>query len=178
MSKKSRKRMRQQAAQQEMERRWRAAEQACPLTRSQVDSLLDYLAERITDEGHDHSFAFTGAWLAGRGIEAESVYAFLKEHRIGDDYSMAVDGDPHRLFGPTAERRARMPLSQDELENLIDWLDDRCSEHGCDNTHRFTREWLQERDLPLAITEFALLALGGGCDCEVVLNVEVEAVYV
>jgi hypothetical protein len=178
MSKKSRKQMRHRAAQEEKARRWRAAEEACPLSRSQLDSLLDFLAERITEEGHDHSFAFTAAWCAGQGTDPEPLLRFLQAHRIGHDYSVATEADPHCLFGPTAERRARMPLSQDELEELIQWLDDKCAEHGCDSTHRFAREWLQARDLPVATTEFALLALGGGCDCEVVLNVEAEAIYV
>jgi hypothetical protein len=160
-----------------MERRYREAESESPLSREQLESLLDFLAERISAEGHDHSTRFTREWLTANNLPCDEALAFLSRHRLKDDYQIAVEGDPFSLFGPTADRLARMPLPEDALESLLDWVDERVQEHGCDHSLRFTRQWLADNSFPIPQTEFALLAQGGGCDCEVVLNVESEGIY-
>jgi hypothetical protein len=171
------KRDRRKAAAQEQERRWRANEGASPLSRELLDSLLDHLAERIVSDGHDGTFRHTLAWLSTNGIDPNPVVTFLQSHRWEDDFAVAISGDPCVLFGPTPERLARMPIARGALEELVAWVDEKCRAEGCDNSRRFTREWLQKRGLPVAPTELALLAQGGGCDCEVVLNVHPEMIY-
>jgi hypothetical protein len=94
-----------------------------------------------------------------------------------DDWSVAIDGDPNKLFGPTRYQFARMPVPLDALEALISYLDERVSEMGCDHTRRFCREWLAREGWPGPPTEFALIAQGGGCDCEIVMNVEPSNIY-
>lgn len=75
------------------------------------------------------------------------------------------------------ERRrdwATLGLSPDELAELLDELDDELGEHGCDHSYRFTRAWLRRTgrdDTALA----GLRELGGGCDCEVLANVDLDA---
>jgi hypothetical protein len=70
-----------------------------------------------------------------------------------------------------------MPIPREALEALIDDVDKRVRAAGCDHSRRFTREWLAQRGYPVYPSEFALIALGGGCDCEVVMNVEPENIY-
>src|SRR5262245_10030733 len=110
---------RRQAVLEERARRWRAAGEACPLTREQLNLLLDELAEQIVANGYDGTFALTTAWLAGRSIEADPVLAFFASHEWNDDFAVAVRADPHLLFGPSATRRARMPLDRERLQELM-----------------------------------------------------------
>ena len=171
------KRDRRLAAQHERERRWAVAETECPLTRTELEALWDHVAEHIGTNGHDHSFSAVTSWLVGRKFDAEPVLTFLRKHRIRDDFSLLVEGDPHRILGPTSDRLARMPLDQSSLEALISWLDRAVRDRGCDHTSRLCREWLAQHNWPVALAEMALLAQRGGCDCEVVLNVEPESIF-
>ena len=63
-------------------------------------------------------------------------------------------------------------LSLEQVASLFDYLDEKLEEDGCDNTLRYTKEWL-EINLPEDQHE-AILAemeeMGGYCDCEVVFN--------
>ena len=70
-----------------------------------------------------------------------------------------------------------MPIPLDALEALLAYLEDCTCEFGCDHTFRFARQWLVREGCPVYPTEFALIALGAGCDCEVVLNVIPANVY-
>jgi len=88
-----------------------------------------------------------------------------------------LNADPHLLFGPTDTRIMRMPLVPCELNRLIDWVGKHVAEQGCDQSARFARSFLEQNHLPIASTLTALLAQGGGCDCEIVLNVRTENVY-
>ncbi len=64
-----------------------------------------------------------------------------------------------------------MPISKPDLKALFDWLDETAGER-CDGTLRRTRDFLHERGLPeTSVTEW-LMDYGGGCDCEVLANVE------
>lgn len=69
------------------------------------------------------------------------------------------------------EAEAAMPLSKTALEALFDWLDE-TADDGCDGTLRRTREFLRERGLPEGAIIDWLMYHGGGCDCEVLANVE------
>ena len=69
------------------------------------------------------------------------------------------------------EAEAALPLSKSDLKALFDWLDE-TADDGCDGTLRRTQEFLHERNLPEAAVTDWLLRYGGGCDCEVLANVE------
>jgi hypothetical protein len=176
-SKPSIKELRQQAAAAEMQRRYRDAQRRCPLSRGQLDELLDHLAENLADGGFGKTFEHTSQWLSAHGHPVESSLEFFKTHRMADDWEVAIGADPHKLFGPTDTQRARMPIPRYAFEELLTYLQERIAEVGCDNTRRLTREWLERGGWPVRPTEFALIALGGGCDCEVVLNVEPGDIY-
>ncbi len=70
-----------------------------------------------------------------------------------------------------------MPIDEPQLHELMDYIDIRIRKDGCDNTLRWTEEWLSENSLPVSLTVGSLIALGGGCDCEVILNVEPNMIY-
>lgn len=171
------KRRRREAAAREMSRRYRQAEEDCPLSRSQLDDLHDHLATEIIENGYDGTFSITQCWLLDRHLPIDETIRFFESHRIHDDFELALHGDPHKLFGPTQDRFARMPLKQEELEELLDWVDVEVRNRGCDRTTRFTRLWLEENEHPVAQTLMALHAQGGHCDCEVVLNVDPALIY-
>jgi hypothetical protein len=171
------KQARRAAAEAEAQRRWREAEANSPLTRDDFQSLLDAVAMGVAEHGHDNSFACVDAWLAERSIASAPVHGFLKTHHVHDDYGLIIGGDPYTLFGPTEERLRWMPVSRKDLDELIAAVEDKLAENSCDHTHRFTRQFLVRRGLPLGTTEMALLAQGGGCDCEMVLNVEASTSY-
>jgi hypothetical protein len=70
-----------------------------------------------------------------------------------------------------SEAIAAMPLSQSELADLFDYLDEALTA-GCDHSLRFTRQFLQARNLPETTIVPWLDQYGGHCDCEVLANVE------
>lgn len=67
--------------------------------------------------------------------------------------------------------RASLPIPDTELRALLDHLDDSLAE-GCDHSLRFIRAFLRERGLPEETVVPWLVEQGGGCDCEVLANVE------
>ena len=69
------------------------------------------------------------------------------------------------------EALARMPISRGELLGLFDHRGAALAA-SCDHSLRHTRCSLQARALPEAEIIPWLLEYGGGCDCEVVANVE------
>jgi len=69
------------------------------------------------------------------------------------------------------EAEAAMPISKPDLKALFDWLNETAPEE-CDGTLIRTRAFLHEHGLPeKAVTDW-LIGYGGGCDCEVLANVE------
>ena len=64
-----------------------------------------------------------------------------------------------------------MPLSKTDLKALFDWLDE-TADQGCDGTLRWTRHFLHAHGLPEGAIVDWLMDYGGGCDCEVLANVE------
>lgn len=70
-----------------------------------------------------------------------------------------------------AERLASLPLSASELCELFAWLD-REDAPPCDNTLCETVEFLQARKLDVDKVVAWLHEHGGGCDCEVIYNVD------
>lgn len=64
-----------------------------------------------------------------------------------------------------------MPLPREALEALFDHLDTSLAQ-GCDHTLAHTRAFLDARGLPSEAIVPWLVEQGGGCDCEVLANVE------
>ena len=64
-----------------------------------------------------------------------------------------------------------LPLPPKELRDLFEHLDQSLAE-GCDSTLRFTRAFVREKALPQKPVLEWLIEHGGGCDCEVLANVE------
>ncbi len=63
-------------------------------------------------------------------------------------------------------------LTKAEAEKLLNYLDNILENTPCDNTLRFTKEWLQH-NFPAGKIEGILAemrAMGGYCDCEVLMN--------
>lgn len=65
----------------------------------------------------------------------------------------------------------KLLLSRSDLKELLDWLD-RPGAPECETTFAQTVEFLQGRALPVEPTLEWLRANGGGCDCEVIYNVD------
>ena len=177
-SKSAKKKAREEAAAREIARRRSSRSQASPLTRSQLEALIEYISEETVTAGKDwKSFQLTRDWLRAQSLEEAAILSFFESQRVKDDFSVLVSADPNDLFGPTETRLARMPLDRPDLEGLIDFLDDVVAANGCDHTTRNAKDWLAQHRQPLASTLTALLAQGGGCDCEIVVNVEPDAIY-
>lgn len=70
------------------------------------------------------------------------------------------------------KQRPTYILNKNEAEKLLDYLDEILEHTPCDNTLRFTKQWLQ-KNLPSEKFEAVLAemrAMGGYCDCEVLMN--------
>ena len=70
------------------------------------------------------------------------------------------------------KQRPTYILNKNEAEKLLDYLDEILENTSCDNTLRFTKQWLQN-NLPSEKIEAALAemrTMGGYCDCEVLMN--------
>ncbi len=57
---------------------------------------------------------------------------------------------------------------------MLDHLDGHVGEHGCDRTLAGTNAWLTTRGHDVERVLEGLVELGGGCDCEVLANVDPE----
>jgi hypothetical protein len=58
------------------------------------------------------------------------------------------------------------------VADLIEFVDERVSEHGCDHTRRFTADWATRNGVDWDDFQDALDDASAFCDCEVVLNIE------
>lgn len=71
-----------------------------------------------------------------------------------------------------AQQNRKCILSRARVKKLFDFLEKKLEEESCDETLRFTREWLSA-NIPLEKQEAALAEMadmGGYCDCEVLAN--------
>ena len=66
---------------------------------------------------------------------------------------------------------AKLPLSKQDMREMFDWVDAKLQD-GCDTTLRYTLEFIKGRELPEEEIVQWLKEYGGGCDCEVIANVE------
>ena len=177
MNKKDRKRKREAAIKAEIARREKDRRDRSPLSREDMLNLLDFVGEKVMVEGHLQDFTYTLQWLKSNGFNEEETIKFFADEKIRDDWSLCTEGDPYSLFGPSDIRLSWMPIEKPQLELLIGWLDDEVLNKGCNHDLTLTKQWLQANNCPVHPTLMALLAQGGGCDCEVVLNVESEGIY-
>ncbi len=79
-----------------------------------------------------------------------------------------------------AERVARtalLTIDQDQLEQLLDYVDERLGEQPCDHTARHAQRWAQSHRIEWETLAEGLQEFGGYCDCEIVMNVEPEAIF-
>jgi hypothetical protein len=173
----SRKKERQLAAAREMERRRYAAAESSPLSRTQLDGLWLHVANQIARSGHDGELTLTRNWLTSNEHPIDETVEFLSQHRMNNDFDVLYHCDPNELFGTANERRRRMPIDRQHLNELLDYLDRNIPTAGCDHSTKLTEQWLNDRELPTILTVMACLALGGGCDCEIAMNVEIESVF-
>ena len=65
-----------------------------------------------------------------------------------------------------------MILTPEQLKALLDHLDDSLGTTACDHTNRLTRAWADENAVDPEALERSLIHFGGGCDCEVLANVD------
>ena len=177
MSNKNKKQQREDAIKAEILKREQQRIENSPLDREEMLSLVEFVGKNIIEHGHQHDFAFTEQWAANYSINIEKLKTFLSKERIKDDWDLAVDADPYDLFGSGKDRLSWMPLDKSDLEELLVWLDRVLPERNCKHDYTLTKEWLSSNSVDTSTTLMALMAKGGGCDCEIVYNVEPENIY-
>ena len=68
--------------------------------------------------------------------------------------------------------REQFPVGAPVLKGLFDFLDSHLSDEDCNDTLRFTREFISSYKLPEESLVAWLEKNGGHCDCEALNNVE------
>jgi hypothetical protein len=71
-----------------------------------------------------------------------------------------------------AAARAALPLPNDQMKALFDYLDVELPKKGCDDTRRITEKWLKDKALEVNKLLLWFDDNGGFCDCEVLANCE------
>jgi len=178
MSKKLKKLQRELAIKAEKSKRENERLARSPLNKEQMLVLYSYVGSCIAENGHEHNFAITDSWLLDNGFELSSVHQFLLSLDIGDDWALLMNGDPFSLFGSSSTRHSWMPLEEIDLENLINYIEEKLEEAECNHKLKLTESWLLNTEYDASLVKAALLAQGGFCDCEVMYNVEPEGIYV
>lgn len=87
-----------------------------------------------------------------------------------------ADRDRKKVWKAEQKDSAReaFPLPDNMLEGLFDFVDLAVGKDDCDNTLRFTEEWLEANNLSRDPVVNWLESNGGFCDCEVIFNVREE----
>lgn len=66
-----------------------------------------------------------------------------------------------------------LPVSREIFQKLFDFLDEKLEEHGCDDSLKLTKQFLETNHIEnIKEVENWLKENGGFCDCEVLYNVE------
>jgi hypothetical protein len=68
--------------------------------------------------------------------------------------------------------QAALPLPNDRMKALFNYLHVEIAEHGCDDTRRITEQWLKDHNSEVERVLSWLDNNGGFCDCEVLANCE------
>ena len=66
-----------------------------------------------------------------------------------------------------------LPMEEELFWNLFDYVDEKLeANYGCDHSLTFTREFLEKQEVDVESVLDWIVNEGGGCDCEVLYNVE------
>jgi hypothetical protein len=76
-----------------------------------------------------------------------------------------------------AAREALMTINYEQLEDLLDYLDEKLSGEPCDHTTRHSEHWAQSHGVEWPGLAEGLQEFGGYCDCEILMNVEPDMVF-
>jgi hypothetical protein len=72
----------------------------------------------------------------------------------------------------TREWDEHMVLEPAQLKDLLDHLDEALGRTDCDHSLRLTHAWAVENGIDEDALEESVFHFGGGCDCEVLANVD------
>ena len=72
------------------------------------------------------------------------------------------------------EKLASLPMPKEMLAGYFDHLDQQLTEHGCDDTLRFTQAFAASHNLTFEPIKQWSSNYGGYCGCEALANVEQE----
>ncbi|WP_104524549.1 DUF2695 domain-containing protein [Blastococcus atacamensis] len=90
-----------------------------------------------------------------------------RRKQLKDDY----------LRAEQAASAAFMPLDRPQLESLLEHVDAAVAADGYDHSPRAADDWARQHDVDLDRLHEGLTEFGGYCDCEIVMNVDPEAVF-
>ncbi|MEV4132206.1 DUF2695 domain-containing protein [Dactylosporangium sp. NPDC049742] len=76
-----------------------------------------------------------------------------------------------------AARSALMPITEQQLESLVAFVDERVVAEGCDHTARFAEHWAELHSVDWDTLEEGLHEFDGYCDCEIVMNAGPDVVF-
>ncbi len=139
--------------------------------------MFEFLAKSIMQDGHENNFSITERWLAQHALEPRPVVEFIQKQNIDNDWDVLINGDPYSLFGETDDRLSWMPLEKAELSELIEYLEYEVNQKGCKHDYGLARQWLKKRGKDSSLVLAASMAKGGGCDCEIFYNIELDSIY-
>ena len=67
----------------------------------------------------------------------------------------------------------RLPMDEELFWQLFDYVDEKIETNdGCDHSLNLTREFLEKQSIDVESVLDWIINEGGGCDCEVLYNVE------
>jgi hypothetical protein len=70
------------------------------------------------------------------------------------------------------EWEEHMVLQPGQLKDLLEFLDEQLGVEACDHSLRFTMRWAEAAGVDQDALEESVHHFGGGCDCEVLANVD------
>jgi hypothetical protein len=175
------------------------ADSSAPISEAEFHEIFHMLERKLKKSSCDGTLRHTRRYLRKRYLNEAAVLPWLKEHVGYCDGRVLECAQAYFSSAPIAWPTVRMdalreacitssehplvelhdggPLSEDEFLGLCEALE----EVDCDGTLRVTRSYLREHQIGEPTVIQWLEEHGGGCDCEVLLNVllaprpEVEA---
>jgi hypothetical protein len=88
---------------------------------------------------------------------------------------LLIDATHSQLHADAPVVNQKMNLFASFYESF--WRSQAIFEQGCQHNHSLTHQWLSSKGIDNPAIGMALLSQGGGCDCEIVLNIELDAIY-
>lgn len=67
---------------------------------------------------------------------------------------------------------SRFLISIEVFDELFNYIDETLEINGCNDTLKYTKEFLENNNLPLEESIELIEENGGYCDCEVLANIE------